>query len=256
MSELMSDPSTHHWLTWLEIGLAVVTFVALLVIKAPYGRHTRRGWGPEFPARIGWVVMELPAVALFLWFYSRGEHRWDLAPLALLSVWQVHYVHRTFIFPFRLRVQGKRMPVLVAGLAIVFNSLNAYVNATWLSQLGDYPVSWLWDPRFLVGVAIFALGFWTNYTSDRILIELRKPGETGYKIPRGGLYRLVSCPNYLGEITEWVGFAIATWSLPGLAFALYTIANVGPRALAHHRWYRERFDNYPAERKALIPFLL
>ncbi len=58
------------------------------------------------------------------------------------------------------------------------------------------------------------------------------------------------------QIIEWTGFAIATWALPGVAFALYTAANVGPRALANHRWYRERFENYPAERKALIPFVL
>ena len=43
---------------------------------------------------------------------------------------------------------------------------------------------------------------------------------------------------------------------PGLAFALYTFANLAPRALSHHRWYRERFPEYPADRKAILPFLL
>ena len=252
----MHDADFHRWMTWLEIGLAALTFIALLVINAPYGRHLRRGWGPQIPSRVGWIVMEFPAVGVFLWFYAQGHYRWDLVPLALVSLWQVHYVHRTFIFPFRLRTRGKTMPLAIAGMAIVFNVLNAYVNATWLGQLAAYEVSWLWDPRFIVGVSIFAAGFWINVTSDQILINLRKPGETGYKIPRGGLFRVVSCPNYLGEIIEWTGFAIATWALPGLAFALYTAANVGPRALANHRWYRERFPNYPAERKALIPFLL
>ena len=80
--------------------------------------------------------------------------------------------------------------------------------------------------------------------------------ETGYKIPRGGLYRWVSCPNYLGELLEWTGFALASWCLPGLAFAVYTAANLVPRAVAHHRWYRERFPDYPAGRRALIPGLL
>ncbi|MCR9164905.1 MAG: DUF1295 domain-containing protein [Nannocystaceae bacterium] len=252
----MHDPDFHAWMTWLEIGLAAVTLLALLFINAPYGRHVRRGWGPEIPSRVGWIVMEFPAVGVFLWFYAQGVHRWDLVPLALLSLWQVHYIHRTFIFPFRLRTKGKTMPVLIAAMAIAFNVLNAYVNATWLSHFGAYDVSWLWDPRFIVGVAVFAAGFFINITSDQILINLRKPGETGYKIPKGGLFRVVSSPNYLGEIVEWTGFAIATWSLPGLAFALYTAANVGPRALANHRWYREKFENYPSERRALIPFVL
>jgi 3-oxo-5-alpha-steroid 4-dehydrogenase 1 len=55
---------------------------------------------------------------------------------------------------------------------------------------------------------------------------------------------------------EWTGWAIATWSTAGLAFAVYTAANLGPRALRHHAWYRERFADDPRERKALIPYLL
>jgi hypothetical protein len=66
----------------------------------------------------------------------------------------------------------------------------------------------------------------------------------------------VSAPNYLGEIVEWSGWALATWSLAGLAFALYTTANLAPRALANHRWYRQQFPGYPPERRALLPHLL
>ena len=83
-----------------------------------------------------------------------------------------------------------------------------------------------------------------------------KPGETGYKIPHGGLYHYISCPNYFGELVEWAGWALLTFSLPGLAFFVWTAANLVPRALAHHRDYRARFTHYPAQRRALIPFLL
>jgi protein-S-isoprenylcysteine O-methyltransferase Ste14 len=74
-------------------------------------------------------------------------------------------------------------------------------------------------------------------------------------IPRGGLFRWVSAPNYLGEMMEWVGFAIATWSLAGAAFAVWTIANLLPRAVSNHRWYRSKFADYPPERRALIPWI-
>ena len=94
-----------------------------------------------------------------------------------------------------------------------------------------------------------------NIRADSKLFGLRKSDDTGYKIPRGGLYERISCPNYFGEILEWIGWAIATWSLAGLAFAIYTIANLAPRAMAHHRWYRETFSDYPKQRKALIPYL-
>ena len=91
--------------------------------------------------------------------------------------------------------------------------------------------------------------------SDRVLINLRKPGETGYKIPVGGGYRWVTAPNYLGEILEWTGWAILTWSTAGLSFAVFTMANLAPRAFSNHTWYRENFPDYPPERKALIPYL-
>lgn len=247
----------HTWATWTEIGFAVVTILALFFITAPYGRHVRKGWGPTFPSRVGWIVMEAPAVVLFAIFYAMGDHATELTPLVLLGIWQIHYVHRTFIFPFRMRSSGKRMPIMIAMIAVVFNTLNAYVNARWISHFGTYTDAWLTDPRFLIGAAVFVVGFVINFHSDSILFNLRKPGETGYKIPRGGLYSRVSCPNYFGEMLEWTGWAIATWSFAGAAFAIYTFANLFPRALDNHKWYREKFgDDYPSERKAVIPFVV
>ena len=177
-------------------------------------------------------------------------------PLLLLTCWQVHYVNRMVVYPLRMRGAATGMPVWVVAMGLLFNALNAYINARWISELGTYAASWLLDPRFLLGVAVFAGGMAINLHSDSLLRRLRRPGETGYKIPRGGLFRWVSCPNYLGEIVEWIGWAIASWSPAGLAFAVYTAANVGPRAMSHHRWYRERFEDYPEQRKALIPYLL
>ncbi len=248
--------SSHELAVWAELVLAAVTALSLLFVTAPYGRHRRGGWGPTIPARAGWVIMESPAVLWFAAVYAAGDHRGETVPLILFGMWQWHYLQRTLIFPLRMRASGKRMPLLVVGLAIAFNLLNGYANARWISQLGHYSNAWAADPRFGAGVALFAVGWWINVSADRALFRLRGPGETGYAIPCGGLYERVSCPNYLGEILEWCGWALATWSLAGVAFAVYTAANLVPRALDHHRWYRERFADYPARRKAVIPFVL
>jgi protein-S-isoprenylcysteine O-methyltransferase Ste14 len=240
---------------YVMLGLAALTVAALSFVTAPYGRHLRSGWGPTIPSRAGWVLMESPAVLAFLAFYMLGRHRADPAPLALLALWQTHYVHRAFVFPFAMRADGKRMPVAIAAMAVAFNLLNAWINARWISDLGDYPAAWLVDPRFLCGSAMFFVGLSVNVWADRRLMALRRPGESGYKIPRGGLHELVSSPNYLGEIIEWLGWAMATWSLAGLAFAVYTAANLGPRAVHHHAWYRRTFSDYPSRRKALVPFI-
>jgi protein-S-isoprenylcysteine O-methyltransferase Ste14 len=248
-------PGPYLSLIFLEFGLAVVTFIGLLFVVAPYGRHGRSGWGPTVPARIGWLVMESPAPLVFAGVYLAGTHRANLVPLLFLLLWQAHYVQRSFVYPFLLR-GGARMPMSVMALAIAFNVLNASINARWVSEFGSYPTSWLHDPRFLAGVVLFIGGYALNLNADRTLRGLRTPGGSGYRIPQGGVYRLVSCPNYLGEIVEWSGWALATWSLPGLAFAVYTVANLAPRAVANHRWYQDHFGDYPRKRRALIPYLL
>ena len=252
----MSPLTLQRTLVQLELVLALVTFVSLRFVVAPYGRHTRPGWGPTVPARAGWVIMESPAVLFFAGVYLAGGHRSAAVPLALFFLWQLHYVQRTFVFPFRLRASGKRTPLLIVALAFVFNLLNGFINARWVSELGEYPDAWFDDPRFLAGAALFLTGLAVNILSDRTLLRLRAPGETGYRVPRGGLFEWVSCPNYLGEMVEWFGWALATWSWAGLAFAIYTVANLAPRALSHHAWYRERFPDYPRERRALLPHLL
>jgi protein-S-isoprenylcysteine O-methyltransferase Ste14 len=176
-------------------------------------------------------------------------------PLVLLALWQLHYIQRTLVYPLLMRT-GARMPVSIMAMAIAFNMLNGYLNARWIGDLADYPASWLADPRFLGGTVLFLGGLAINLDADRRLRRLRGPGESGYRIPHGGAFRWVSSPNYFGEIVEWFGWALATWSLPGLAFALYTTANLAPRALANHRWYHEHFPTYPPQRRALLPHLL
>lgn len=237
------------------LALAAVTYVALHFVVAPYGRHTRAGWGPTLPNRLGWMLMESPSLFLFALIYLRGSHRAEAAPIALCAMWLVHYAHRSLVYPLRLHSRGKRMPIVIALMAIAFNVLNVETNAPWISELGTYPAGWLTSAPFLVGSLLFVVGFVINTDSDRRLFRLRAPGESGYEIPTGGLYEWITCPNYFGEIVEWMGWALASWSLGGLAFALYTVANLAPRASAHHAWYRARFATYPARRKALVPFI-
>ena len=136
----------------------------------------------------------------------------------------------------------------------VFNVINATLNALALTHLrSGYSHSWFTDPRFLLGTTVFFVGFAINLHSDHILRNLRTPREVGYKIPYGGLFRWVTSPNYLGEIVEWFGWMLASWSLAGASFALFTFTNLAHRAWAHHKWYYANFPEYPKNRKALLP---
>lgn len=239
------------WLT-----LAVIVLLILIFVKAPYGRHKTKGWGVEISAKKGWIIMEsIPAVLLTVMLFL-GHNR-DLIVLFFWAIWTAHYVNRAWAWPNRAKLDRKLMPLSVVILAVIFNTVNCLINGIWLFDLsGGYELSWITDPRFIFGGVIFFFGMIINIKSDDILFSLRDDGSTGYKIPRGGLFEKVSSPNYLGEIIEWIGFAIATWSLAGFTFAIWTFCNLAPRAFAHHRWYKEEFSDYPEDRKALIPFVI
>ncbi len=237
-------------------ALAAITTVALSFVSAPYGRHTRKGWGPTIGEKLGWIVMEAPAPLVFAVCFVVGAHRDTLTAWMFLLAWEAHYVHRAFVYPLGLRITRGQMPMAIVGMGFLFNGLNGYLNGRYLFTFsGGYPASWLKDPRFVVGMVLFFMGYVINRQADRTLRHLRPPGESGYAIPYGGMYRWISCPNYFGEILEWFGWAIATWSLAGLAFFTWTAANLAPRAQSHHLWYREEFEDYPTERRALLPRL-
>lgn len=252
----MSEALAFRVLLYVWFAVAAVVFVALFFVTAPYGRHAARSSMPKINATLGWVLMESPSVLVYAACYFVDARPLTLPLIAFFLLWQLHYVNRSWIFPFRRRGGAAEMPLPIFFAALCFTSINGYLNGRYLNRYAPiYPTAWLWDPRFLVGAALFLFGFFINQQSDRILFNLRKPGETGYKIPHGGLYRFVSSPNYLGEILEWSGFALATWSPAALAFAAWTIANLVPRAWSNHKWYLGRFPDYPRERRAVIPLL-
>ncbi|MCB9234624.1 MAG: DUF1295 domain-containing protein [Bacteroidia bacterium] len=251
----MPESQLYEILFYAGIAFAVPIFILLFFINAPFGRHGGRKFGPTISNTLGWVIMESPAVFWFGSLVILGTGPKHPVVWILLGTWLMHYINRTYIYPFRIKSKNKRMPVLIAAFAFIFQLWNGYLNGEWLGNFAHYTDEWLTDPRFIAGAMLFVVGFAINLHSDQILLNLRKPGETGYKIPTGGLYNYISAPNYFGEILEWCGWALMAWSPGGLYFAVWTIANLAPRALAHHRWYKEKFPDYPANRKALIPFI-
>ncbi|KAL7987518.1 hypothetical protein Chor_006437 [Crotalus horridus] len=121
-------------------------------------------------------------------------------------------------------------------LGALFCIYNGFLQGYYMIYCAEYPDDWCKDIRFLSGLLLFLSGMGINIHSDFLLRQLRKPGEFTYKIPQGGLFAYVSGANFFGEILEWFGYAIATWSLPAFAFAFFTLCCIGPRAYHHHRY--------------------
>lgn len=254
---MLIDQSQYELTVWIWLLLATVSFVLLIFIRAPYGRHQRSGWGYEMPARTCWIIMESPAIIVMSIFFGINIILWDkIDPIGVFFyfIWMSHYINRSAIWPLRAKIKGKTMPISIALFALVFNSINAWINAEWIFNLNHpYPENWLFSKKFIFGFILFITGMIINIKSDNILFKIRKRDSGEYKIPKGGLFKWISSPNYFGEILEWIGWAVATWSLAGFSFAIWVIANLVPRAKANHFWYRDNFKNYPKTRKALIP---
>lgn len=258
MNEIF-NPIVFHSVEYIMIALAVMVFFGLKFITPGYGMFYTKKWGPSIGNRLGWILMESPVfiAMLLIWWQSPRSHQ--LAPAVMAILFLIHYFQRSFVFP--LLIKGKsRMPICIMLMGVCFNLVNAYLIGGWLFYLSPekmYPTSWLGDPRFLFGTMVFFFGMWINLQSDHIIRHLRKPGDHNHYIPYGGMFKYVTSANYFGELTEWVGYAILTWSLPGVVFALWTFANLGPRARSLHRRYVEEFgdDFINLKRKYIIPFI-
>lgn len=173
-------------------------------------------------------------------------------------MFETHYIHRAFIYPLKAVSMGDSK-ILVVSMALSFTCVNGYLNAKYiLFQSSVQTVS----PVYIgLGVVLFAFGMSQNIACDNHLIELRKKaaaqGTRQYFIPTKSLFQYVSAGNYLGEMIEWCGFALASQNCASVQFAIFTYMNLFPRALATHKYYQEKFKGeYPANRKAIIPFVL
>lgn len=234
---------------------ALLVFILLFFVSAPYGKFLRKGWGPSIKTKWAWLIMEFLSPALITLFFILSDEK-NVVQVIFVTAWLLHYVHRTFIYPFSQSGRNKPYPVVVVLMAMVFNSLNGFVNGYCVFHLKDYAPSWLLSWQFITGIGLFIAGYIINKTADEKLRVLRSQNGESYVIPRGWLFEYISCPHYFGELLEWAGWALMTWSVSGLAFFVFTFANLFPRAVASHRWYRKQFPDYPSKRKAVIPFII
>ncbi|OWF45875.1 3-oxo-5-alpha-steroid 4-dehydrogenase 1-like isoform X1 [Mizuhopecten yessoensis] len=246
-------------ITYSIFGFAGFVAISQFFITsgASYGRYVRAGYGCYIDSRLAWFVWELPSIVIpiVLLVFTSSPRIVQTPNRILFGCFVLHYIHRSLIYPLLIR-GGKPASLVTFVFAVLFCVFNGYLQAAYFLHHADFGEDWNRNPLFYFGLCMFFLGLFINVESDHILRTLRKPGETGYNIPRGGLFTYVSGANFFGEILEWFGFAVANGTLPTLAFFLSTTASIAPRAFSHHRWYKEKFDDYPTERKALIPLVI
>ena len=118
---------------WIAIGF--LSFPFILRYDAPYGRHTSNSWGPLVDNKIGWIVMELPALIICpLLVLSSGNPLSDVT-IFFIVLWVIHYFNRSVIFPLRIKTKKKKMPLIITVLAFFFNIVNVLVNGIYFGNI-------------------------------------------------------------------------------------------------------------------------
>lgn len=247
--------------TFLKIMavIAIIVFVALYFVKVGYGVFYNKKWGITIPNRIGWIVMESPVFIVMTYLWINSDRMFCPAGFVIFLFFQLHYLQRSFIFPFLIK-GNSRMPVAVILMGALFNVLNALMQGGWIfyvSPEGMYGIGWFAMPQFWIGLVLFLWGMFININSDKYIRGLRKPGDTRHYLPKGGMFNYVTSANYFGELVEWCGFAVMCWSGAGAVFALWTFANLVPRANSIYNSYKKEFATEINNRKLkrIIPFI-
>ncbi len=134
------DTYTNTLFIWT--GISIIAFLVLLFKSAPYGRYSMSSWGPSMSSRLGWILMESPTVYLMLLFMYFFSSSLGVVEIIFTVIWMVHYVHRSFIWPLRAKLEGKRITLIVVLLAVIFNLVNVYIQGSWIFIYGSYEKGW------------------------------------------------------------------------------------------------------------------
>ena len=253
------SPVLFTHLLWVMSFLAIVVFICLYFITAGYGQFRTKRWGYSIDNQVAWFLMEAPVFFVMLIIWCRAEFPFHLPELILLGLFLVHYFQRSFVFPSLMKGHS-RMPLSIMMIGIIFNVINGIMQGGGLfwfpipayTQGASYLLRW----NAIVGIIVFLFGMIVNWHSDYVIRHLRQPGETRHYLPQAGFYRYVTSANYFGELVEWIGFAIAAANPAAWVFALWTGANLIPRAHAIHRKYHEEFgDEAVGTRRRIIPLV-
>ncbi|XP_078261489.1 3-oxo-5-alpha-steroid 4-dehydrogenase 2-like isoform X2 [Rhinoraja longicauda] len=211
----------YYALTGKLLLFTILIFVGMRRYPLLYGKYVTNDQSLMLvPAKVGWFVMELPSFLIPALFLYRSDSLDSTGKKLLLFLFCGHYFHRTFIYGFRTK--GNPMPCTVVIFACIFCTLNGYLQG-------------------------YSMIYCTHYDDD---------WTSGIRFTSGGFFEYVSGANYFGEIVEWFGYALATCTFPAFMFAIFTAINLGFRAHQHHRYYVQKFDDYPKSRKSLIPFII
>lgn len=287
-------PSEAVW-SLSKLGMAYFPFGAAILLIVPFfgmGKHSSASrW--NMPGKIAWVSMEVPALLLTAYISNTLPSQVGIpggfsglpGPNKLmLGLYMLHYANRSLLTPILLTPEMAPIHIVPWFCALVFNTVNAYQMAGWMSGYGDVSgVEWVGSRvRIQCGLMIFCLGLFGNILHEDELREIRRKAkweqqqkdkkdaaagkekkegdkaERVYKIPQALGFGWIFYPHYLSEWIEWAGFWLIGGArfTPGRSFLLAEISAMLPQAYQGKQWYLQKFGKENVgNKKAIIPFV-
>ncbi|CAG7720750.1 unnamed protein product, partial [Allacma fusca] len=241
--------------------LLTLSTVLFLFITFPYGRYAQRFKlsGIMIPGQLPFRILGINFLQpLFLMVFTSCKTFQGLN-VVCVSLYAIHYFHRSVIYT-KWFPTAASMPV-ETGVAMIF-FCSAHVFCNLYDLMNDHVV--LVHSTTVLGLSLFGFGFLMNVYHDFLLSKLKlnqrknsSGSGTKYALPVGGLFEIVSTPNFLGEIIEWWGMALVTRGYLQVLFAVSASVILLSRGWRHHKFYKELFGSkYPKNRTAVIPFVL
>ncbi|XP_022752159.1 polyprenol reductase 2-like isoform X1 [Durio zibethinus] len=183
-----------------------------------------------------------PSARMHIFGYLTGLYFYTAAPLSLCTFCALEVVTFAANQVAELNVEGQDM------LSITDFDLWGYVKP--ITRLG-----WCqW-----AGAAIFAWGWLHQYCCHAILGSLREHRDqtAEYAIPHGDWFEIVSSPHYLAEMIIYAGLLVASGGADFTIWLLmvFVVANLAFAAAETHRWYLKKFEDYPLNRWAILPYV-
>ncbi|KAK3371865.1 3-oxo-5-alpha-steroid 4-dehydrogenase-domain-containing protein [Lasiosphaeria ovina] len=176
----------------------------------------------------------------------------------LFAMFQLHFLKREYETVFVHRFSANTMPAW----NIFRNSAFYWLMSGLLCALDIYRPGSLSErnelgPVDYLGLALFVGGEACNWIVHQHLASLRKPGGTEKGIPNCIGSGLVTCPNYMFEVTAWVGVILISRSVTVVAFILYGIYYMRLWSRGKEKALRNEFgDRYKKKRYTMLPGLI
>ncbi|MEM7160721.1 MAG: DUF1295 domain-containing protein [Myxococcota bacterium] len=222
-----------------------------------YSKFAKRERRFALPSRLGMLVIYAPAVVLvWLPLVLRGVEMtpWHLLVATLISL---HFGKRCLEVLFVHRYSGVMNLGSVLLICSLYSSVSLLLGEVAATEVGASGMPTEGFELWLgIGLALWILGTVGNLHHHRLLAGLRTPGESGYKVPRGGLFGLVATPHYFLEVVGWWGFALVFHHVAAACIVWTMMLYLAGRAHNTRKWYRERMaDQLPSGWKRMIPFV-